>query len=81
MNAEAIVRFELPAAYGPAIVDAVGLPVEFRAGVATIRAADPQPVLHLLTAWAEREHVTLAGLEVARTNGVAPRGRPRDDRG
>ena len=63
---EAIVRFKLPAAYGPAIVDAVGLPVEFKAGVATIRTADPQPVLYLLTAWAERAHVTLAGLEAVR---------------
>ena len=60
----AVIRFELPVAYGPALVGVVGLPVEAKAGVMTIHAPDPHQVLCRLTAWAEREGVVLDELEI-----------------
>lgn len=66
----AVIRFELPVTYGPALVGVVGLPVEAKAGVMTIHAPDPQQVMRRLTAWAEREGVVLAGLEINPNEGV-----------
>ena len=67
VDTPAVIRFELPVTYGPALVGVVGLPVEAKAGVMTIHAPDPQQVLCRLTAWAEREGVVLDGLEIKPT--------------
>jgi ABC-2 type transport system ATP-binding protein len=67
LGAGAIVRFRLPAGVtAEAIESATQARVEAAGDVATIRAADPQPVLYRLTAWAEREGWRLEGLEAVR---------------
>jgi ABC-2 type transport system ATP-binding protein len=67
LDANAIVRFRLPAGTSAqTIASETQSRVETVAGVATIRAADPQPVLYRLTAWADREGRRLDGLEAIR---------------
>jgi ABC-2 type transport system ATP-binding protein len=67
LRADAVVRFRVPGGVpADAIPSEAGAQVELSDGVATIRAADPQPVLYRLTTWAEHEGLALAGLEVTR---------------
>ena len=67
LRTEALIRFHLPDGI-PAhvIAAAAGSAVDVSGDMATIRAADPQPVLYRLTSWAEDERIRLRGLEVIR---------------
>jgi ABC-2 type transport system ATP-binding protein len=67
LHADSVVRFRLPSGVsGDAIAAEAGAPVDVAGDVATIRAADPQPVLYGLVTWADRERLALEGLEVTR---------------
>jgi ABC-2 type transport system ATP-binding protein len=64
---DTVVRFRLPANVTPqALSDVVGGPVDTSAGMISMTTADPQRTLFRLCAWAERESVELAGIEVER---------------
>jgi ABC-2 type transport system ATP-binding protein len=67
LSADAFIRFRLPPGSSAGTVGSeTGARVSIAGEVATIRATDPQPVLYRLTSWAERERLTVAGLEVTR---------------
>jgi ABC-2 type transport system ATP-binding protein len=67
MGTGVIVRFRLPAGVAADVIAAAThARVETAGDEATIRAADAQRVLYLLTGWAEREGRRLEGLEVLR---------------
>ena len=64
---ETVVSFRLPNGTPLADIRAnVHAPLESSGGVITLRATDPQRTLYELTAWAEREHIDLIGLEANR---------------
>jgi ABC-2 type transport system ATP-binding protein len=67
LRAAAIVRFRVPRGVAiDGMAAAVGAPVDVDHDLATVRADDPQRVLYRLLAWAKREDLELAGLEVTR---------------
>jgi ABC-2 type transport system ATP-binding protein len=67
LRSEAVVRFRLPPGVSADVIASEAqAPLELSGEVATIRAADPQPLLYRLVTWAQRERLTLAGLDVVR---------------
>jgi ABC-2 type transport system ATP-binding protein len=67
LSAAALVRFRLPDGVPTGVIAAAtGASVDRDRDLATIRSADPQEVLYRLLTWAERDRVTLEGLEVSR---------------
>jgi ABC-2 type transport system ATP-binding protein len=67
LRSDALIRFHLPDGIPAHVIAAEArLPVDVSGDLATIRAADPQPVLYRLTRWAEDERIRLRDLEVIR---------------
>ena len=64
---ETLIRFRLPAEADRArIASAIEQAPELSGDLATVRSANPQRTLYRLTGWAEREGLTLVGLEAMR---------------
>jgi ABC-2 type transport system ATP-binding protein len=64
---QTLIRFRLPPEVDRArVASAIEQAPEVAGDVATVRSANPQRTLYRLTGWAEREGVTLGGLEATR---------------